>query len=409
MAIFSSFLNNGKGNGSRRSDKDKPLTFQDRMGALRNLPQFFRLVWQTSPPMFVGNIILRIVRSALPVLMLYLGKLIIDEIVQVTQLPAPRDLSYLWQLVGLELVLAIVSDALSRAIALLDSLLGDLFANQTSIQLMEHAAKLDLDQFEDSTFYDKLERARQQTLGRTVLLAQVLGQVQDMITMVFLATGLVVFNPWLILLLVLAVVPAFLGEAHFNEKSYSLVHGWTPERRELDYLRYTGASDETAKEVKIFGLSNFLTDRYRSLSTQYYHANKKLAVKRASWGSLFAAIGSAGYYGAYVFIIWQTVSGSITLGSLTFMAGSFRQLRALLESMLNRFVSVSQGALYLRDLFDFFEIQPKINSPQKTRAFPRPIKHGFVFEDVGFKYTNSDKWANRHLSFHLLYILTWAL
>jgi ATP-binding cassette subfamily B protein len=401
MAIFSSFSNNGRRSDSRRSDKDNPLTFRERMGALRNLPQFFRLVWQTSPGMFVANSVLRVLRASLPVLMLYIGKLIIDEIVTVTQLPAPRDLSLLWQLVALELILAIVSDALSRAIALLDSLLGDLFANQTSIQLMEHAAKLDLDQFEDSTFYDKLERARQQTLGRTVLLAQVLGQVQDVVTMVFLATGLVVFNPWLIVLLVLAVVPAFLGESHFNEKSYSLVHGWTPERRELDYLRFTGASDETAKEVKIFGLSGFLTDRYRTLSTQFYQANKILAVKRASWGSVFAAIGSIGYYGAYVFIIWQTVSGSISLGSLTFMAGSFRQLRALLESMLNRFVSVSQGALYLQDLFDFFEIQPRIHSPLKSRPFPRPIRHGFVFEDVGFKYVNSDKWANRHLSFHL--------
>jgi ATP-binding cassette subfamily B protein len=401
MAIFSSLFNNRR-NGSSRSGKETaPLSFRERMGALRNLPQFFRLVWQTSPGMFTGNIILRVLRAALPVLMLYLGKLIIDEIVAVTQLAAPRDLSRLWQLVALELVLAVASDALSRAIALLDSLLGDLFANQTSIQLMAHAAKLDLDQFEDSTFYDKLERARQQTLGRTVLLSQVLGQVQDVITMAFLATGLVVFNPWLILLLVLAVVPAFLGEAHFNEKSYSLVHGWTPERRELDYLRFTGASDETAKEVKIFGLSDFLTDRYRTLSTQYYNVNKKLAVKRASWGSLFAAVGSIGYYGAYVFIIWQTVSGSITLGSLTFMAGSFRQLRALLESMLNRFVSVSQGALYLKDLFDFFEIQPRIHSPATSRPFPHPIKHGFVFEDVGFKYINSEKWANRHLSFHL--------
>jgi ATP-binding cassette subfamily B protein len=401
MAILSGFSINGRGSSNRRSDKDTPLTFRQRLGALRNLPLFFRLVWQTSPRMFVLNIFLRVLRAALPVLMLYIGKLIIDEIVAVSQLAAPRDLGRLWQLVALELVLAIASDALSRAIALLDSLLGDLFANQTSIQLMEHAAKLDLDQFEDSAFYDKLERARQQTLGRTVLLAQVLGQAQDVITMVFLAAGLVVFNPWLIVLLVLAVVPAFLGESHFNEKSYSLVHGWTPERRELDYLRYTGASDETAKEVKIFGLSGFLTDRYRTLSTQFYHANKKLSVKRASWGSLFAAIGSAGYYGAYVFIIWQTVSGAISLGSLTFMAGSFRQLRGLLESMLNRFVSVSQGALYLQDLFDFFDIQPKIHSPAKSRPFPRPIKHGFVFEDVGFKYTNSDKWANRHLSFHL--------
>jgi ATP-binding cassette, subfamily B, bacterial len=351
--------------------------------------------------MFVANIVLRILRAALPVIMLYIGKLIIDEVITLTQTPAPHDLTPLWKLVVAEFGLAILSDALSRAIALLDSLLGDLFANQTSIELMEHAATLDLDQFEDSTFYDKLERARQQTIGRTILLSQVLGQAQDLITMAFLGAGLVAFNPWLILLLIIAVVPAFLGEAHFNEKTYSLVHGWTPERRELDYLRYTGASDETAKEVKIFGLSGFLTDRYRILSNKYYKANKDLAIKRASWGSVFAAVGSAGYYSAYVFIIWQTVNGILSVGTLTFLAGSFRQLRALLEGVLTRFSSVSQGALFLSDLFDFFEIKPRIYTPQKPRPFPRPIKQGFVFEDVGFKYLNSDKWANRHLSFTL--------
>src|SRR5690606_3405971 len=196
------------------------------------------------------------------------------------------------------------------------------FANQSSIRLMEHAANLDLDQFEDSAFYDKLERARRQTLSRTVLMSQVLGQMQDILTMVFLAAGLVAFYPWLLLLLLVAVLPAFLGESHFNERSYSLVHGWTPERRELDYLRQTGASDETAKEIKIFGLSPFLTERFKVLSDQFYNENKKLVLKRAGWGTLFAAIASAGYYGAYVYIIYRTVNGALSIGDLTFLAGS---------------------------------------------------------------------------------------
>jgi ATP-binding cassette, subfamily B, bacterial len=401
MAILSGSSSNGRSNRTSKNNSENPLTFKQRLSALRNLPAFFKLVWKTSPPMFIANIVLRVLRAALPVIMLYIGKLIIDEVIVLTQTAGPHELTTLWKLVAAEFGLAFLSDALSRAVALLDSLLGDLFANQTSIELMEHAATLDLDQFEDSIFYDKLERARQQTIGRTILLSQVLGQVQDLITMAFLGAGLVAFNPWLILLLIIAVVPAFLGEAHFNEKSYSLVHGWTPERRELDYLRYIGASDETAKEVKIFGLSSFLTDRYRILSNKYYKANKELAVKRASWGSVFAAIGSAGYYSAYGFIIWQTVNGMLSVGTLTFLAGSFRQLRALLEGVLTRFSSVSQGALFLSDLFEFFEIKPRIYTPQKPRPFPHPIKQGFVFEDVGFKYLNSDKWANRHLSFTL--------
>src|SRR6185503_18211529 len=159
---------------------------------------------------------------------------------------APDAIHHLWELVALEFGLAILSDGLSRAISLMDSILGDLFANFTSIRIMRHAASLDLDQFEDSTFYDKLERARQQTTGRTILLSQILAQVQDIITMAFLLVGLMAFNAWLIVLLLVAIVPAFLGESYFNDKSYALTRGQTPERRELDYMRYLGASDETA-------------------------------------------------------------------------------------------------------------------------------------------------------------------
>ena len=380
--------------------EDAKPTLKEKFAALRNLPAFFKLVWQTNHWYTILNGVLRLLRSAVPVAILYIGKLIIDEVVLLSKGNHP-DHSFLWELVAAEFALAIVSDALSRAISLVDSLLGDLFSNYTSVRIMQHAATLDLDQFEDSAFYDKLERARQQTVGRTILLSQVLTQVQDLITMAFLAAGLMAFNPWLILLLLVAIVPAFLGESYFNDRSYALTRGQTPERRELDYMRYLGASDETAKEVKLFNLSGFLIDRFTTLSNKFYNDNKKLSVKRASWGVCFALLGSAGYYTAYVVMITRTVQGVLTIGTLAFLAGSFRQLRALLEGILSRFTSVSQGAIYLRDFFEFFEIEPKIKANANPVPFPNPVKKGFVFENVGFRYHNSEHWANRHLSFTL--------
>ena len=195
---------------------EKP-TLKEKFAALRNLPRFFKLVWQTHKGYTILNALLRLIRSAIPVAMLYIGKLIIDEVVTLSK-STTTDHTFLWELVAAEFALAILSDALSRATSLVDSLLGDLFSNHTSVKIMEHAATLDLDQFEDSAFYDKLERARQQTVGRTILLSQVLTQVQDLITMVFLAAGLMAFNPWLILLLLVAIVPAFLGESYFNDR-----------------------------------------------------------------------------------------------------------------------------------------------------------------------------------------------
>jgi ATP-binding cassette, subfamily B, bacterial len=368
----------------------------------------------------LGNVVLRVAKSAIPVAILYVGKLIIDQVVGLAAghgvaavahgkglgghgavLLGPAGIHRLWELVALEFGLAIFSDILGRLISLMDSLLGDKFSNFTSIRIMQHAAGLDLDQFEDSTFYDKLERARQQTTGRTVLLSQVLGQVQDLISMGFLAVGVMTFNPWLILLLVVAVVPAFLGESHFNDRSYALTRSQTEERRELDYLRYLGASDDTAKEVKLFGLSDFLVGRFRTLAEKFYSDGRALMIRRSAWGTLFALLGSVGYYSAYVVIIFRAVNGSLSIGDLTFLAGSFRQLRSLLEGILSRFTSVSQGAIYLQDLFEFFEIRPRIVTVAQPRPFPRPIREGFRFENVGFRYQHSERWANRHLNFTL--------
>ncbi|MGY4386288.1 ATP-binding cassette subfamily B protein [Pedobacter sp. UYP24] len=383
------------------TEKPTTLTFRERINALKNLPEFFKLVWQTSKKMTIVNALLRIIKSATPLVILYVGKLIIDEVLKLSHNPGAESSAYLWKLVVIEFVLAILSDMLSRAIALMDGLLGDLFSNHTSIKIMKHAATLDLDQFEDAVFYDKLERARQQTVGRTILLSQVLSQIQDLITMGFLAGGLMLFNPWLILLLLVAIVPAFLGESHFNDRSYALSRKQTPERRELDYVRFLGASDETAKEVKIFNLSDFIIERYKVLSSKFYSDNRRLSIQRSSWGAFFAIMGSAGYYGAYIFIVIKAINGLISIGDLTFLAASFRQMRGLLEGVLTRFTVVSQGAIYLQDFFDFFEIQPKIKQSVKALSFPNPIKLGFTFNNVGFQYVNSDRWANRHLSFTL--------
>lgn len=410
MALFSS-PSPSPAPGRRGREAQADLSLRDRFGALRNLPPLFRLVWHTGPWMTAANIALRLVRAVLPVAMLYVGKLIIDEVVRVAGVGVAPDGLGAWLesgalrplalLLAAEFGLAILSDLLGRAVALLDSLLGDLFTNETSVRLMAHAATLDLAHFEDADFYDKLERARRQTTGRMVLMSQVLGQAQNILTIVTFAIGLVVYAPWLIVLLILALVPAFLGEAHFNAQSYSLTYAWTPERRELDYLRFVGASDETAKEVKIFGLNDFVTERYRVLADAFYRANRGLAIRRAAWGGVLAAVGSAGYYAAYAVIVYRTARGDFSIGDLTFLAGSFGRLRSLMEGLLTSFSTVAGQALYLDDLFSFFEINPQVASPDTPIPFPTPIQDGFRFEGVGFRYPGAERWILRDLSFDL--------
>ncbi len=384
---------------------------RQRLQALRNLPPFLRAIWETSRLYTVANILLRLLRALLPVVTLYVGKLIIDQVTGLIHAGvrhdnlgdwlASGDLDRLWWLLGLEFVLAVASDIIGRIVSLVDSLLSELYSNTTSVRLMEHAATLDLEDFEDADLQDRLDRARRQVAGRSSLMSQLFGQAQDMVTIVSFAVGLLIYAPWLIVLLLVALVPAFIGEMHFNAQSYAVNYQWTPERRELDYVRMLGASTNAAKEVKSFGLNPFLIARYRELSASMYAANRGVAVRRASWGGLFTTIGTIGYYAAYAIIAWRTVRGEFTIGDLTFLSASFRRLRTMLESLLTGFSQLAGQALYLDDLFSFFRLQPEIHSPEDPRPFPEPIRQGFVFEDVGFRYPGAERWAVRHLDFTL--------
>ncbi len=394
-----------------QADGPGARSLKERVGALRNLPPFVAMVWRTSPWLTAAALLLRLVRALLPVAALYVGKLIIDDVVLLLQLPdrpatwsawvASGRLAPLGLYLGAEFLLAVLADLLARATILVDGILGDEISMTSSIRLMRHAATLDLCDFEDAEFQDRLERARRQTSGRLGLMGQLFGQAQDVVTVASLVVGLGVYAPWLIVLLVVALLPAFIGEAHFNAQAYSLDFRRTPERRELDYLRQTAASAETVKEVKIFGLNGFLIERYTRLAKDFNAANRRLGIRRAGWGGVFSAVGTVGYYLAYGYIVWRTLAGDFSVGDLTFLAGSFLRLRGLLAGLLTGFSTTAAQALYLDDLFSFFDVRPRLLSRPDALPVPRPIARGFVFEDVGFIYPGAERWAIRHMSFTL--------
>jgi ATP-binding cassette subfamily B protein len=374
-------------------------TFRERLGALRYVPPLLNMVWQTHRGYTASMVALRFLRAFVPIATLWVGKLIIDTVVEA--LDTGPDFSRLWRLVALEVAIVVVGEVLARASALVESLLGDLFSNHTSVRLMQHAATLDLERFEDPAFYDQLERARRQTVGRIGLLAQLLSMGQDAITLLSLGTALLVYSPWLVVLLALAVLPAFLGETHFASLEYSLLYRWTPERRQLDYLRFLGASDRTAKEVQMFGLAPWLVERYRTLADRFYEENKRLSIRKGVVSTVLSIVGTLGYYAAYVVILVRAVNGAITIGSLSFLAASFARSRDLIQRLLMSASDIYEQSLYLKDLFAFFEMRPTIMSPPGARPVPNPIESGFVFENVGFRYPGSESWAVRNVSFAL--------
>ena len=384
---------------------------RSRYGALGTLPRFLALIWRMSPGATAAYLALRLIRAMLPIATLFIGKLIIDEVVGLARRPAHPETWQAWQDSGLlthlalllaaELALALASDAIGRGVSLLNQLLSDRFSDETSLQLMRHTATLDLQDLEDSEVQDRLDRARRQASGRTGLISGLFGQAQDLITLASFAAGIAAYAPWLILLIAAALIPAFLGEARFNTLEYALSFRRAAERRELDYLRQTGASTETAKEGKLFNLNAFLTSRYDAVSRVIRRENRGFAIRRATWGAALAALGTLGYYAAYAWLAWRTVTASLTVGDLTFLVASVVRLRGLLEGVLSGISNLAGQSLYLQDLFSFLELRPTIRSPANPLPFPPALASGVVFEDVGFRYPGSPRWAVRNLSFTL--------
>ncbi len=375
-------------------------SWRDRLRALRNIPPLAAMVWETSPALAAASISLRLLASFQPVAFLWIAKLIIDRVVLAvtTHSTPPADL---WPLVFSELALAIGGDLLSRTVNLCESLLGDRFANHVSLRLMRHAGRLDLAHFEDPIFYDKLERARRQTTSRLGMLTQLAGLAQSGITLFSVSLAVATFSGWLLVLLLAALLPVFWGETRFALLAYSLLYRWTPERRELDYLRMLGASVSTAKEIKIFGLSDFLLQRSQSLFQRYYAENRSLAIRKAITGFLLNLLPTCGYYAAYAYILARTIQGHLSVGDLTFLAGAFLRSRSSMESVFGGLSNVSEQALYIQDLFDFFATESNLENRPHPIPAPRPIRQGFEFKNVSFSYPGRPKPVLNDVSFHL--------
>ena len=247
-------------------ENPKKVGWKERAAALKNLPPVLRLLWESGRSIVAADVALRFFTALVPVGILTVSKIIVDMVVahvKNTATPFPQSI---WMWLGIEFALACAGNIFGRVIGYFDSRLADNFSAEVSLRIMRHSAKLDLTSFEDPVFYDKLERARVQATDRITMLNAIGNLLQQFITLISMSAAVVWFSPLLFLFLVVCVVPGFLGESHFAFLGYSLAFQLTPLRRELDYLRVLGTSKESAKEMKIFGLSGWLQERFNELT-----------------------------------------------------------------------------------------------------------------------------------------------
>lgn len=374
--------------------------WRERFRALKNIPPVLRLVWHSSPGLTLAGCSLRVFNALVPVAMLWVSKMIIDVVVAGLKSP-DRIPEQIWLLLGAEFLLAAAGTISGRAIDYCDARLADEFSREVSLRIMDHAARLDLACFEDPVFYDKLERARVQATDRIAMLNGMGRLLQQAITLTSLSAAVISFSPPLFLLLVLCVVPAFLGESHFAFLGYSLAYSLTPVRRELDYLRVIGTSKESAKEMKVFGLAPYLRERFCILTGDLIRRNRELTTRRLKWGSALALVGSLGYYAAYAFVVYQTLRGRLSIGQLTFLAGALAGSSSHIQMIFSTFSSIADQSLFLTDLMHFFAVKPRIACRADALPAPRPIRNGFEFRKVSFHYPGSERLVLNNLDFRI--------
>jgi ATP-binding cassette, subfamily B, bacterial len=375
-------------------------SWHERLSALRNVPPVLKIVWRSGPGVVTFGLVARIVAALLPIALAYIPKLIIDILDSHirTHAAIPRQL---WWLVLAEFGLAVLSSIVARMMDYADSLLANKYTRHVSIQVMKHAAELDVIAYEDPVFYDRLERARVQATDRLVMI-QSIGRLElQLITAVGWSVAVMFYSPWLMLLLIAAVLPAFLGETHFAFLGYAKNFRQTPIKRQLDYLRQAGATKEAAKELKLFNLADFFTQRFAKLSEIIYEQDVALARKRLVLGSVLSLVSTAGYYGAYVYVIWRTVFGRLSIGTFYFLTNAILQASSTIQQVFSTLSGIADQALFLTDLLAFFEMRPTIQSKPNALPAPRPIRQGFEFHNVSFQYPGNERRVIDRLNFHL--------
>ena len=375
--------------------------WRKRIRALRNIPPLFQMVWESAPKVVVSGLFCRVITALIPLGMLAVTRLIINSVTALKSqqhTPLPK---VFWWFVAAEFALASLATVVTRLVDFFDSVLADRYALYVSTRVMEHAAKLDLTSYEDPVFYDKLERARVQGTDRIGMI-QALGRlVQEIVTMGSLAASIYFFSPWILVILIVCLVPAFLGETHFASLGYSLSFRQTHARRELEYLRVLGASKESAKELKLFGLAPFLVRRYEALFDELYRQKVGLLKVRLRFGALLTLLGTLGYYGTYAFAIRQTVNGILNIGTLVFLAGAIAGASGSIQAVFSTFSSIADQALFLTDLVEFFSVKPRVRSKPHALPVPQPIRRGFEFKNVCFSYPGSSRVVLNNVSFRI--------
>jgi len=367
-------------------------------GVFRYSGRAVQLVWQTSPALTVALALLTLIAGILPAGVAYVGKLIVDGVVDAVQsgTAADREIAMWW--VAAECGLVALLAGLRKGIEVCTSLLRARLGHRVNVMILEKALELELAQFEDSAFYDKLTQARREASRRPLALVQkTFGLVQNAVSLVSYGALLLQFSGWAVLVLAVAGLPAFFAEAKFSGQAFRLFRWRSPETRKQTYLEWVMARNDFAKEVKLLGLGPEMLDRYRRIFDTLYPEDRDLTLRRGGWGYLLGLLSTATFYGAYGWIVYEAIHGTLTLGEMTMYVLLFKQGQAAFSAILSAVGGMYEDNLYVSNLYSFLE-HPRTGS-LGTETTTGPGAPGVRFEDVWFTYPGADEPALAGVSF----------
>ncbi|MBW4674888.1 MAG: ABC transporter ATP-binding protein/permease [Desmonostoc geniculatum HA4340-LM1] len=362
------------------------------------------LVWTTSRSLTIFLASLTLVAGLLPAAISYISKLIVDAVVFASQVNSENNAavniypSLLY--VGLEAIAVILLAGSQRGIIICQSLLRALMGQRVNVLILEKALTLDLRQFEDSEFYDKLTNARREASVRPLsLVNRTFGLVQNALSLAAYGILLVNFSVWAVVVLILAAMPVFIAETKFAGEAFRLFSWRAPETRQQHYLENLLAREDFVTEVKLYQLGEMLLGRYRNLFNQLYDEDRDLTLRRGLWGYLLSLVSTGAFYLAYAWIVLETVLGKISLGDMTMYLTVFRQGQSTFSNALTSIGGMYEDNLYLSNLYDFLE--EKVPKSWGKATIGLNPQDGIRFENVSFTYPGSSKPALRNISLHL--------
>ena len=354
------------------------------------------LVWTTSRPLTVTLALLTLVAGVLPAAIAYIGQLIVDGVVEATRATDPDTRGVLY-LVGLEALVVIAVAGAQRGISASQSLLRALLGQRVNVMILEKAMTLELTHFEDSEFYDKLTQARREASSRPLsLVTRTFGLVQNAISLTSYAVLLVAFSPWAVVILIGAGLPSFFAEAKFSGDAFRLFRWRSPDTRMQMYLETVIAREDGVKEVKLFQLGPRLLQRYRDIFKKLFVEDRRLTLRRDTWGFVLGLLSTAALYGAYAWIVVTTIAGAITLGAMTMYLVLFRQGQSAVAAILTSVSGMYEDNLYLSNLYEYLE-QPVPARRGEAVHGPEPGR-GLEFQNVSFSYPGANQKALNNIS-----------